>query len=300
VTRFLLKALSAFFCRIPRSSAMKLGGMLGRVFGLANVRRNAVCAVNMDIVLEKKRSPEAKKRLIRRMYVHMGKHFAEFLRLPRYFRESLPHWVHVEGREHWTTILEEKRGAIIILSHLGCWEMLSPVFAKLGVSRGAVVVKPVRNRAMNAFVRETRGLGTIRFIEKKHSARRLLAMLKENVPVGFILDQNMNLDHGVFVPFGKKKACTLSAPAMLALRYRLPVFGAFLVRTEDDGYRLILTPEIRWETSGNFKQDILTATRTFSEMIREKILEYPEQWIWMHKRFRDRPRGEDPVYPPRR
>ncbi len=290
-----LKFLSGLFCRMPRASALVLGTLLIRSFALLNIRRKAVCFKNMEILLEPAPSEKEKHCLVSGMYHHFGKCLGDLMRLSLYKKEWPAHLIDYEGREAFLSAYARGKGIILITAHLGFWELLFACINQMGV-KGTAVVKDIRNKGINHFIMEQRDMGDVFALRKKNSAQEIIRFLKKGGLVGFILDQNMNTELGAFVDFGSEKACTLSAPALLAARYEVPVFGGFVVRTPGDRYRMVFTPELQLVKTGNREKDLVSNTQIFSNVIRDMIRHYPEQWIWLHKRFKNRPEGCPKLY----
>jgi Kdo2-lipid IVA lauroyltransferase/acyltransferase len=249
----------------------------------------------MDILTENSFSLEKKQEVRKKMYFHMGKNLVEFLRLPVYAERFSESPVVIEGKENWDQATKKGKSILVLTAHLGFWDLLAVGFSHFGL-KSSFVTKELRNKTLNAFWMSYRKFGSIHPIDKKNSTKALLQCIRDKNLIGFIMDQNMNLDSGVFVDLGNRKACTLNAPAILARRYDLPVLAAFIIRLPDDTYRFIITPEIPVIKTDNPESDILSNTQTFSDAIRSHILEYPDQWIWMHRRWKTRPQGEPSIY----
>lgn len=289
-----LKLLSRLFCRLSRANAFALGKQIARLFALFNLKRNKVCYKNMEILLGKNLSDKEKGLLVSGMYQHFGKFIGDFMRFPLYRKEWPSHLIDYEGKEAFLSAYARGRGVILITAHFGFWEWEFACLKQMGV-KGTAVVKDIRSKALNRFIMEQRDLGDVYALHKKNSAQEIIRLLKKGEAVGFILDQNMNTDFGVFVDFGSEKACTLSAPALMASRFGIPVFGSFIVRTPEDRYRMVLT-EIQTVKTGNREKDLVANTQIFSDAILSMIRKYPEQWIWLHKRFKNRPEGMPKLY----
>ncbi|MBN2143363.1 MAG: lysophospholipid acyltransferase family protein [Candidatus Aureabacteria bacterium] len=292
---YLLKIFAALICRLPRGVALSMGKLFGVILSSCQFRRKSVCFINMDILYEPVLSSSEKISLRKKMYVHMGKNLVEFLRLPLYSDGFSGPFMTMEGKENWDSAMKKGKSVLVVTAHLGFWDLLTVAFFYLGV-KSSFVTKELRNKTLNEFWMSYRKFGSIQPIDKKNSSRALIQCIRNKDPIGFIMDQNMNLDSGVFVQFGNKQACTLNAPAILARRYDLPVLAAFAVRLPDDHYRFIITPEMPLIRTDNPGKDAIINTQTFSDTIRSHILKYPDQWIWMHRRWKTRPVGEPRVY----
>ena len=286
----MLRFLAWLVCRMPRKPALALGKFLGGIFYYLQSKRHKICLKNMDILLGSEVSPERKRELTHKMYGHMGKNIVEFFRMPLYVKEFPGPLFTVEGIEHWEAAVKKNKSVFVLTAHLGLWEFAAVGFSILG-AKSSFITKSLRNASLNEFWMNHRKIGNVHPIDKKNSSKAILQCIKSHEPLGFILDQNMNLDNGVYVDFGTRKACTLNAPAILARRYDVTVIGAFVIRGEDDRYRFIITPEIPLLKTEDAEGDITANTQNYSNLIRDFIIRYPDQWIWMHRRFKNQPDG---------
>ncbi len=234
--------------------------------------------------------------LIKTMYQNMGKNMAEFLRLPLYTKTWNKHLFILDGLEHLETVRAKGKPAIFLTMHLGFWDFV-PVGISLLGQKGCYVVKEMHHKGVHTFWENYRDVCSVKPLVKKNSSSEILNALKRKEWVGFIMDQNMNADFGLFVQFGKKKACTLNAPALLARRYGLPVLAFFTLRQKDDTYRFVITPEIPQQKSRNLHDDLQVNTQRISDLMQAFILQYPEQWIWMHRRWKNQPENSEYLYP---
>ena len=149
---------------------------------------------------------------------------------------------------------------------------------------------------MNAFWMEYRTYGGVNPIFKKSSAREIISILKRNESLGFVIDQNMNSRSGVFVDFFGVKACTIDAAAKLAVRYGSPILPIFCVRGEDDSLTIRFEEPVDIIQGRTKEETIIRTTEKCSKILERYIIERPDHWIWLHKRWKTRPDGEKAIY----
>ncbi|MCP5111418.1 MAG: lysophospholipid acyltransferase family protein, partial [bacterium] len=154
-----------------------------------------------------------------------------------------------------------------------------------------VVVRPLDNPLIDRLVERYRTLSGNRVIEKKDGARGILRALSRNEAVGILIDQNSSLDEGVFVPFFGTPACSNTGFAKIAARSGATVIPGFaLWSAEENRYILRFYPPM--EMTGDAADD----TRRLHARLEEVIREHPNQWLWIHRRWKTRPPGEPEIY----
>jgi KDO2-lipid IV(A) lauroyltransferase len=159
-------------------------------------------------------------------------------------------------------------------------------------------VRPIDNPRVEALVNRYRCYSGNTPIEKNKSARAMLQILRGGGTIGVLIDQNTSLEEGVFVDFFGVPACTTSGLARIALRTEATVVPAFLFWDEHmRKYRLRFEPAIALQRSGDELRDIVENTARFTRAVEDYIRRHPDQWLWVHKRWRTRPPGEKPIYP---
>jgi KDO2-lipid IV(A) lauroyltransferase len=123
-------------------------------------------------------------------------------------------------------------------------------------------------------------------LAKEHAMRNMLRTLKRNGMLGILIDQNVDWYEGVFVDFFGRPACTTDGLALLALHTEAPVLPGYMVRLPDGRYRLVIGPEVEIVRTGDKDADVLANTQRFTEVIEETVRRYPDQWLWIHQRWK--------------
>lgn len=215
---------------------------------------------------------------------------AAFARLPRLSPQNISLVIRYDGLENFTAALAKGKGVLVATAHLGNWELSAFAHAWMTAPMN-IVVRPLDNPRLDAFVERYRGLSGNHIIEKKDAARGILKALKAGESVGILIDQNTNLDQGVFIDFFGRKACAGTAFAKLAHHSGAAVVPGFALWSgEERRHILRFYPEI--PMSGDVEED----TQRIHSQLESVIRQYPDQWLWIHRRWKTRPAGEPSLY----
>ncbi|HVN07236.1 MAG TPA: lysophospholipid acyltransferase family protein, partial [Bryobacteraceae bacterium] len=211
-----------------------------------------------------------------------------FSRFPQMNAANIGEWIRYEGFEHFEQALRRGRGVLFATAHLGNWELSAFAHALLAAPMN-VVVRPLDNPKIDALVESYRTRSGNRLIGKKEYARGILKALHDNEAVGILIDQNASLEEGVFVDFFGVPACAGTGFAKLAAHSGAEVIPGFALWIEAERrYVLRFYPSI--EMTGDTERD----TRALHLRLEAVIREYPDQWLWIHRRWKTRPPGEPP------
>ena len=215
------------------------------------------------------------------------KSFGEF---PKITRENVHEWIRYDGLENFTAAMAKGRGVLVATAHLGNWE-LSAFTHALMTGPMNIVVRPLDNPKIDAFVERYRGLSGNPIIRKKEAARGILRALRAGEAVGILIDQNATLEEGTFIEFFGVKACAGTAFAGFARHSGAAVVPGFALWSEAERkYVLRFYPEV--PMTGEIQGD----TQRVHAVLEGVIREYPDQWLWIHRRWKSRPVGEGPMY----
>jgi KDO2-lipid IV(A) lauroyltransferase len=230
------------------------------------------------------------------VYRHLGYQLAEFSLMSSYSREQAANLIEYEGLEHYLAARDRGRGVLVVTGHLGAWELSSFFHSLSGYTMG-LVIRRLDNPSVDAFVNRIRCLHGNRVIHKDDFARGLISAMRDGETVGILMDTNMTPPQGVFVPFFGREACTASGLARVALKTEAAVLPGFLVWDEARAkYVLHFGEAMELQRSGDASADVIANTAMFTAAIERYVRSYPEQWLWMHRRWKTRPQGEPGVY----
>jgi KDO2-lipid IV(A) lauroyltransferase len=241
--------------------------------------------------------PEADRlHILENVYRNLGWLLAEFCQMANYTPESAGKFIRYEGLEHYLAARERGKGVLVLTGHLGAWELSSFYHSLVGYPMG-LVIRRLDNPLVDRFVNRIRCLHGNRVIHKDDFARGLIASMRAGETVGILMDTNMTPPQGIFVPFFDIPACTASGLARVALKTDAAVVPGFLLWEENEQrYVLRFGEELTLERTGNSEADTMANTALFTAVIERYIRQYPDQWLWMHRRWKTRPPGEDRLY----
>ena len=285
--RALYRALvfvSAIGRRIPLRAGQFLGRALGRLAWHVARRERRKALAHIGIAFPE--WSEAQRRdAIRAMFRHLGMSVFELAWLPNLEKESRSH---IEGHERLLEIIDSGRGVVIFTAHCGNWEWLSFATGLLG--RPVSVLQRERDSPeMNRYITELRARAGVQTIDRGSvsSARDMIQAIRRGGILAFVIDQNIRTE-SVRVPFFGKDALTPIGPAKFAVRTEAVVIPAFAERCGDGTHRLQFLEPIQCRRD----DDPIALTAHVTRLIEEQIRRVPEQWVWMHDRWRERPKWD--------
>lgn len=280
---------------LPRSAAVRIGRSVGQVaYSLGgNLRRTG--ERNLELAFPEK-SAEERARILRGSFISLGRLLGEFSRFPRHTPESLSELVEYRDIDQLRAAQSSGRGIIFLTLHLGAWEILSFAHSALHDPL-SFMVRRLDNPRVEEMIEGMRTRFGNQAIDKKAAVRTALRILREGGTLGILADLNTQPQEGVFVPFFGIPACTTAGAAMLALRTNAIVLPVCAPWDEKEGRYTFrgLTP-MEVVRTGDNEEDVRTNTARFTAAIEQFVREYPDQWLWVHKRWRTRPEGEADLY----
>jgi KDO2-lipid IV(A) lauroyltransferase len=239
---------------------------------------------------------ERRREVERGMVQNLGWMAAEFARLPSYTRENIENYVVLDAHENFLQAQRRGKGVLVLTGHIGAWELSSYAHALYGYPLH-YMARPIDNARVDALVNRYRCLSGNRPIFKNESARAMLKILKEGGTIGILADQNTLPAEGAFVDFFGTQACTTTGIARVALHTDAAVVPGYVVWDEKQGkYRLRFEPALELVRTGDAEQDVVANTQRFTKVIEGIVRTYPEQWVWVHARWKIRPEGEAEIY----
>ncbi len=281
--KWILKVVAFAFARLPLSVALGIGRGLGWIYGSAvrYHRRDALDALQRSF-------PEKSTAEIRdiadRMYANLGMNVMELFRLID-ARGGYPgSLVETEGAEHMTEGLARGKGVIVLSAHTGNWDLLCTAAPAWGYPL-TIITKRIKNKAINDVWMDIRSRYGLKFVPAHNSYRTCLTALRKNEIIGFILDQNMIRTEGIFVDYFGKPACTTPGLAYMSAQSGAPVLPVFMVR-KPGGRHLVKALPLLEPPPDRKPETIHEHTQKYTRIIEDVVRENPDQWIWLHRRWR--------------
>lgn len=295
VARTLLGALGL----LPRWAAVRLAIAIARACFrlLGGLRR--VGTRNLEIAFPDM-AGTARERILRGTFENLGRVLGEVSQFhkttPAKIEQIVDFTLDAEIQELYRRVKEERRGVLITTGHLGNWELLVFAFAALHEPI-AYLARPLDNLLIEDLTVRIRTRFGNTPINKSNSAMLAIKMLREGEILGVLADVNAHPKEGVFVPFFDREACTSAGPAMLAIRTDALIVPFFCVWDEGEGrYKIVHGDIVEPVKAGGRDHNIHETTRLYTAEIERIIRQYPDQWLWIHKRWKTRPKGEPELY----
>jgi len=290
-----LLALVRFVGVLPRPLARGAGLLIAGVVYHFHPRLRRVGLRNLELAFPKKPLAERRK-ILRGVYRSLGRLLAEFCLFPHYTRENVTGVATYQGFENFEAAEKRGKGVLFLTGHFGGWEIGS-FFHSLQGHPMRIVVRPIDNPYVDELVTRYRTLHGNSLIGNQGFARGLLAAMQDNETVGILMDTNMTPPQGVFVDFFGIPACTAVGIARVALHTDAAVVPAFTIWDPVlRKYRVEFSPAVELVRSDDGEADAVANTALFNRIFEEYVRKYPDQWLWVHRRWKTRPQGEAPLY----
>jgi KDO2-lipid IV(A) lauroyltransferase len=292
---WLVVAAARTLGRMPRGLARLLAGMIAFAVYRAFGRLRRVGTRNLELALPVLTANE-RTGILRGVYVHLGWQLVEFCRMTRYTAENTAGWIRTEGLDDYLAAQARGKGVLVVTGHLGAWELSSFYHSLMGHPMG-MVIRRLDNRRLDDFVNGIRCLHGNQVIHKDDFGRGLLLAMHSGQTVGILMDTNMTPPQGSFVKFFGLDACTATGLAHVARKTGAAVLPGFMLWERSEGrYVLHFGPEIQIPHTANASADILAGTQLCTRAIESWIRRYPDQWLWIHRRWKTRPAVEPGLY----
>ena len=280
---------------LPRPLARAAAIALSWTIYLLHVRLRHVGMRNLALAFPEKTRRE-RARILRGVFTSLGRQLAEVCLFPKYTLENVGKVVVYDGFENFERALARGKGVLFLTAHLGAWELSAFTHSLYGHPL-RIVMRPLDNVYLDRLMRRYRTMHGNSTVDKDDFVRGLLSAMKAGETVGILMDTNMTPPQGVFAEFFGIPACTASGLARIALRTDAAVVPGFTIW--DPGlrkYRLRFDPALKLIRTGNDDADVLANTALFTKVIEDYVRKYPDQWLWVHRRWKTRPAGEASLY----
>ncbi len=284
-----VRGLMAFFRALPYGVSLAAGRALGRAIGWLDRRHTALARAQLA---EAFGEGSRESRLAPEVYAHVGMCVAEMARVEgRARRGEIAAWVRIEGMEHVKAALEKGRGLAIVSGHLGNWELGAVAMAAAGIPL-SIVARPLDNTRLDGILVRIRQAGGSEVIGKRNALRATREILARGRGMAILIDQDAR-EHGVFVPFFGREASTIPSIAAISLRAGAPLVVTAMRRSPDH-----LTHTLTFEPvevpdpaiPQDRTEDARRLTALLTAKLEARIRQAPAQWLWMHRRWKTRPR----------
>lgn len=288
-------AILKFLGALPRGFARSVAAVVATVLYTMLPKLQRTADFNLRLAFPDC-DAASRNAIIRGMIRNLGWMAAEFARFPKYTRANIEQIIVLDGHENFLEGQRRGKGVLYLTGHISAWELSSFAHALYGFPLH-YMARPLDNPRVDALVNRYRCLSGNLPIYKNESARALLKILKEAGTVGILADQNTMPAEGAFVDFFGKSACTTTGIARIALHTDAAVVPGYAYwDSAIQKYRLRFEPPVELVRTGDTERDVFVNTQKFAKVIEEIIRKNPEQWVWVHARWKTRPQGEPDLY----
>ncbi|WMW65937.1 acyltransferase [Nitratidesulfovibrio liaohensis] len=288
----LLRTMARVLARQGFDGIARYGNALGALLWhcLPGRRRLAIGAIAGHLGV----SQQEAARIARESFAHNARSFLELVLVGQFGFELGDERLIIDNPDRLRRITESQRPLVAATAHLGAWEFMGSLLGQWQLDRPRmVVVRRNSNRTLNDFIFAMRGARGLQVVDHRNAVFTVLKGLKRNGCVGFLVDHNCRRDEAIFLPFLGETAAVNMGPALLAVRAEAEVWPAFMIR-EGDRYRLYIDEPLDTATLNGDRNDKVEAVcRFYTQAVERAVRAHPEQWFWMHKRWKTRPKHDD-------
>jgi Kdo2-lipid IVA lauroyltransferase/acyltransferase len=287
--------LIKFIGALPHPLARAAGITLAWLVYVVHVRLRRVGMRNLQMAFPEKSGRE-RARILRGVFTSLGRQVAEVCLFPKYTRDNVSKVVVYDGFENFERAFARGKGVLFLTAHLGGWELSAFAHSLHGYPLH-VVMRPLDNVYLDRLTRQYRTMHGNTMVDKDDFVRGLLSAMKSGQTAGILMDTNMTPPQGVFVDFFGIPACTASGLARIARRTDAAVVPGFTIWDSAlKKYRLRFEPAVQLVRTGDDEADAVANTARFTKIIEEYVRKYPDQWLWVHRRWKTRSEGQPPLY----
>jgi len=284
----LILAFFHLFSYMPLTAGRKAGALIGTIWFSIDKRHRKIAIDNLFHAYGKEKTAEEIIKIARQVFKNLSMIIFEVAWALRLNEREFNKAFYVDGLDNLIKAYNKNKGVLILTGHIGNWELVPGVIAFKTSYSSSTVYRPLDSPVLNDFFVWFRGRFGAKLIPKTRSMRNILRSLKNHELVGIFFDQNSDWYEGVFVKFFNRTACTNRGLGLIAYKTHAPVVPSFLLRT-DSGFRVEFGEEIQWLKFGDKTKEIEENSQIYNDAIEECIRKYPEQWLWVHQRWKTKP-----------
>ena len=262
------------------------GKPLGRLWLLVDKRHRDIASDNIAQAYGYDISDPRVGELVRANFIQLARSVLEMPSLFRLSKKNVDSYAEFENMHYLTDEVAKGKGVLALTAHLGNWELMSlSVSCKTDIPIYELV-RPLDSPPLDRIVSELRTRTGNRFIDKDQCADEVRELLGKNSLIAILLDQNASWYEGVYVPFFGRTACTNKGMAAFALSCGASVVPVFNFRQEDGRYKVVFDKPVELIRTDDFKSDLIENTKQFNDVIEKYVRMAPDNWLWVHRRWR--------------
>ncbi|MCX5680112.1 MAG: lysophospholipid acyltransferase family protein [Candidatus Omnitrophica bacterium] len=284
VLYYLARCLAILVYIMPFSMALALADIIG-LLAFWTVRKYAkITLENLKFVFGSEKTDKEIHRIARQVFRNIARNAVELVRFPKISKVNIDNLIRIEGSQILEAEFSKGKGIVVVTGHIGNWEMMGITLRIKGYP-GVAVGKRIYFHKYDEYLNSLRRCHDVNIVYRDDSPRKILKVLKSNGIVGIVADQDVDSVEGVFINFFGKKAYTPAGPAVLAQATGASLVPVVVIR-EGRRHRLIVDDPIELANTGNKEADTVVNTQRWSDVLESYIRRYPDQWVWMHRRWK--------------
>ncbi len=284
-----VKIIIRFLCSLPHNVCFKLSNIFGLLSYLVLRKRRKIAVRNLSNTIYDESEYKVIKETVKQIFINIALTSIEFARFPVLLKDIDKMGI-IYNVDILKSALKNGNGALMVVPHSANWELAGAQLNASGIPV-SVVARPLDFPSVDKIVNNHREKAGLYIIPKKNALRNIMTALKQGRVVCLLIDQNSK-DASLFVPFLGKSAATVASIASLSFKTEAPIFIGFPYRENKRQFAIISGP-IKPTWTGNRKLDNLRITAILTHILEGFIRRYPEQWLWLHQRWKTRPRPQD-------
>jgi len=281
---YLGRAVAFIFTITPIKIGLSIASALGTLAFYALPRYRKLTIDNLKSAFGNEKSDDELKNIAERVFQNLAKNTVELVNLPRFNKPVMDRFVGFRNRERLDAAYAKGKGVIVLTAHFGSWELMAAALRENNCP-GVTIGRRIYFKKYDDFLNKLRRSRDVEVIYRDESPRKMLKTLKKNWIVGIVADQDVDSVDGVFVNFFGRQAYTPSGPVALARASGAVLLPVFIIR-EGDGHTLAIDEPVELRDTGDKEADLIYNTQKWSNVVESYIRKYPEQWVWMHRRWK--------------
>jgi len=283
LTRVITSAFSALIRAVPLAWGRGLANLYGYLLYVLTLRRQRLADRNLVETFGDRFSPHERRQIRLAVTQNMCKVFVELFKASTFTPDQVRDLVPTEGMEHCRRAVARGNGAVVITGHFGNWEVLGARLVAEGFDL-AVVARDASDAGVASLINQSRERLGMKVIGKR-DMRAMHAHLRAGGLLGILPDQHSRKG-SILLDFLGRPAWVVRSPALMALRTGAPLVPGFCLRGPRDALRVVILPEIDTQGLGDRDEATVELTRRINGALEEQIRAHPEQWLWLHDRWK--------------
>ena len=283
----LITSLISLLNFLPRSTAIWLGGFLGRLAYLIirDARRRTI--TNLGLAFGERSDKRELRRLGAKVFANLGRNVVDAVRLGRMNWEDVEKITGIEGLEYFDEAYRSGKGVIALTGHIGNFELLAAYFSLRGY-RVSVIGRELYDPRLDRLLVHNRESVGLENIPSSAGVKPIIRALRGGKLLGVLADQDSSRVRGVFVDFFGRPARTPAGPGLLAYKTGSPIIPMAILREGKNRYKIVVKPRVELGFSGDRERDLIDVAQEYTSVLESIIREHPAQWLWMHDRWRSK------------